>query len=92
MFDWCKVGGGSAGSAVAARLSEQYQVLLIEAGGDPHPLTYVPLMAEALVNLPMIDWQYTTEPLNNSGFVWPNQVIINMIRNACTCSIHTRFL
>jgi len=40
------VGGGSAGATVAARLSEipEWNVLLLEAGGDPPELTENPLL------------------------------------------------
>lgn len=74
MFVNVSVGGGSAGSAVAARLAEDYRVLLLEAGGDPHPLSYVPVANPVLLGQPIIDWEYFTEPLNNSGFAFIDQV------------------
>lgn len=62
-FDFIVVGGGSAGATVAARLSEipEWNVLLLEAGGDPPANTEVPLRySEALTS--DVDWTFITEP------------------------------
>lgn len=60
------VGSGSAGSVVAARLSEveNWNVLLLEAGGDETEISDVPLMAGYL-QLSKMDWQYKSEPSGN---------------------------
>lgn len=57
------VGSGSAGAVVASRLSEveNWNVLLLEAGGDETEISDVPLMAGYL-QLSKMDWQYKTEP------------------------------
>jgi len=44
---------------------ENWNVLLLEAGGDETELTDVPLMAGYL-QLSKIDWQYKTEPSGTS--------------------------
>ncbi|XP_071858526.1 glucose dehydrogenase [FAD, quinone]-like [Bombus fervidus] len=65
-YDFIVVGGGSAGAVVASRLSEMedWNVLLLEAGGDGSAVYDIPSFASILLQT-KIDWQYTTEP-NNS--------------------------
>ena len=62
-FDYIIVGAGSAGSVLANRLSENQnvQVLLLEAGGSPSPLTSVPVLTPNL-QLSGYDWQHLTTP------------------------------
>ncbi|CAG7833011.1 unnamed protein product [Allacma fusca] len=65
-FDFIIVGAGSAGAVVANRLSENYKVLLLEAGGEPNPLHRIPLLAMFLLQKPYADWGYYTEPQENA--------------------------
>ncbi|XP_067615277.1 glucose dehydrogenase [FAD, quinone] [Eurosta solidaginis] len=62
-YDFIVIGGGSAGSVVAARLSEvaQWKVLLIEAGGDEPVGAQIPSMFLNFLGSD-IDWRYSTEP------------------------------
>ena len=60
-FDYVVVGGGSAGSVVAARLVQAgHQVLLLEAGGPAPSLAHIPGYVAFLQNSPF-DWAYKTE-------------------------------
>ncbi len=68
-YDFIVVGAGSAGSAVAARLSEsgRYKVLLLEAGGKTHPLSRVPISFARFINQPGVNWLYSSEPEAATG-------------------------
>ncbi|XP_030030517.1 glucose dehydrogenase [FAD, quinone] [Manduca sexta] len=65
-YDFIVVGAGAAGSAAAARLAlAGHDVLLLEAGGDPDPISKIPSASMGLLGSP-IDWQYKTLPNNKS--------------------------
>lgn len=64
-FDYLIVGAGSAGCALAQRLTEDgnTQVLLLEAGGwDVHPWIHIPLAWGRILKHRMYDWNYAAEP------------------------------
>ncbi|CAG7722954.1 unnamed protein product [Allacma fusca] len=65
-FDFIIVGAGTAGSVVANRLSENFKVLLLEAGGEPNPLQSIPYLSPALLGLPHTDWEYLANPQVNA--------------------------
>ena len=68
-YDYIVVGGGSAGSVIASRLSEdkERKVLLLEAGyhWTENPDLHVPARWLDLENT-KLDWEYYTEPQNVS--------------------------
>lgn len=66
-YDYIVVGGGSTGSVVASRLSQDpnIRVLLLEAGGDGSFISDVPAGIGALLGSPM-DWKYFSEPDDKS--------------------------
>jgi len=68
--DFVIVGAGSAGCAMAYRLSEdgKYSVLVVEYGGtDAGPLIQMPAALSYPMNMPMYDWGYQTEPEPHLG-------------------------
>jgi choline dehydrogenase len=76
-FDFIIVGGGSAGCALAARLTERadLSVLLIEAGGaDRSPYTHVPAGIIKAIGNPALDWAHLAVPdasRNDKIDLWP---------------------
>ncbi|XP_060606944.1 glucose dehydrogenase [FAD, quinone]-like [Ruditapes philippinarum] len=71
VYDYVIVGGGSAGSVLASRLSEEkdFKVLLLEAGShyDVNKGLHIPLMQMSAFNTSN-DWEYYTEPSQDSCY------------------------
>lgn len=64
-FDFVVVGGGTAGCALAARLSESpaHTVCLLEAGGmDRHLFIAIPATVQAALDRPALNWRFQTVP------------------------------
>jgi len=80
-FDYIVIGAGSAGCAVAARLSEDAdkKVLVLEAGGpDTKDEIHIPPAWPALWETE-VDWNYTTTPQpGNKGAIhqWPRGKVL----------------
>lgn len=96
-YDFIVIGGGSAGAVVANRLSEvdDWNVLLLEAGGDETETSDVPALA-AFLQLSELDWQYKTEPQSTAclGMVdkrFPNTSFLHYAL-AFNITAKTRFL
>ncbi len=81
-FDYVIVGAGSAGCAVANRLSANpnNRVALIEAGGkDYNPWIHIPVGYFKTMGNPVTDWCYHTEAdagLNGRSIPWPRGKVL----------------
>ncbi|XP_058447534.1 oxygen-dependent choline dehydrogenase-like [Malaya genurostris] len=84
VYDFIVIGGGSAGAAVAARLSEvcSWNVLLLEAGPDETYLSDIPYLYPVLQRS-NLDWKYRTEPnpnfcqgMENNQCAWPRGKVL----------------
>ncbi|KAH8276454.1 hypothetical protein KR044_005430, partial [Drosophila immigrans] len=78
-YDFIVVGAGTAGCALAARLSEnpKWKVLLVEAGAGENYAMDMPIAAHYL-QLGEMNWKYRTQPsssyclaMNNNRCNWP---------------------
>ncbi|MEP9389203.1 GMC family oxidoreductase N-terminal domain-containing protein [Mesorhizobium sp. KR9-304] len=81
-YDYIVVGAGSAGSVIAARLSEsgRHRVLLLEAGpSDWNPWIHLPMGYSKLYSDPSVNWMYESEPepgLNNRVLYQPRGKVL----------------
>ncbi|XP_017779927.1 PREDICTED: glucose dehydrogenase [FAD, quinone]-like isoform X2 [Nicrophorus vespilloides] len=84
-YDFIIIGGGSAGSVMANRLSEIYDwdILLLEAGPDEFSeISDLPIMFPSL-QLSPLDWKFKTEPsdyyclaMKNYQCNWPRAKVL----------------
>ncbi|RLQ21543.1 choline dehydrogenase [Seongchinamella sediminis] len=81
-YDYIIVGAGSAGCALAYRLSREAsrRVLLLEAGGkDSLPAIHVPLGFAFMMKNPKVNWCYQTEAepnMHNRRMAWPRGKVL----------------
>ena len=68
-YEYIVVGAGSAGAAIAHRLSEnnKHRVLVLEAGQESHPWSRIPVGFAKLIDNPAANWLYSSEPDEGSG-------------------------
>ena len=94
LFPYTAVGGGTAGSVLAARLSAnpRFKVLMIEAG-EPETgrkesaIMDIPSLHRMLINT-SIDWQYLTKPQDHAGLGFNDKVIIPHLKSLLSLRHH----
>ncbi len=68
-YDFIIVGAGSAGAALANRLTEneRNKVLLLEAGAKSHFYSRFPVSFGLLIDHPTANWRYSSQPEEGTG-------------------------
>ena len=81
-YDYIIVGAGSAGCALAYRLSREAsrKILLLEAGGrDSLPMIHIPLGFAFLMKNEKVNWCYETDPepnMDDRKMSWPRGKVL----------------
>ena len=81
-YDYIIVGAGSAGCALAYRLSREAsrKILLLEAGGkDTFPMIHIPLGFAFMMKNESVNWCYETQPepgLHHRRISWPRGKVL----------------
>ena len=89
-YDYIVVGAGSAGAAVANRLSADLRnkVLLLEAGRASHPWSFIPIGMARLIRDPAANWLYSSEPeasTTAAGSPKVNRIIAVAVAHTSQC-------
>ncbi|CAG0891066.1 unnamed protein product [Darwinula stevensoni] len=86
LFFLSEVGGGTTGSVIASRLTEnpRVKVLVLEAGSDGTVLSLIPAAATLMWWYTNFDYRYTSEPQGDSclalkGGVSPPTCVLNSV-------------
>jgi len=71
VYDYIVIGAGSAGATIASRLTENggHRVLLLEAGtrGSGYFWSRIPVGVSKMIDLPAVNWCFSSEPDEGSG-------------------------